>query len=148
MSWNCCSCGSAEAVFTFDRLPTKQRPRLSRTHTYTPKATLDAERYIRETYLAQNKPCSDFDGGVQVIIVVRRHKPKSVPKRFIGAPDLKTPDADNVAKLFCDALNGVAYKDDRQITSLLVCFEPLSDAKQTSVELHIKYYANTYVKDE
>ena len=30
----------------------------------------------------------------------------------------KKPDADNIAKVVCDALNGVAYKDDTQIVSL------------------------------
>ena len=35
------------------------------------------------------------------------------------APTLK-PDTDNIAKIVCDALNGVAYHDDKQITSLTV----------------------------
>lgn len=30
----------------------------------------------------------------------------------------KKPDIDNIAKVVCDALNGVAYKDDKQIVSL------------------------------
>ena len=34
-------------------------------------------------------------------------------------PTLK-PDTDNIAKIVCDALNGVAYHDDKQITSLTV----------------------------
>lgn len=32
----------------------------------------------------------------------------------------KKPDCDNIAKIICDALNGVAYKDDKQIVQLLV----------------------------
>lgn len=32
----------------------------------------------------------------------------------------KKPDADNIAKVICDALNGVAYGDDTQIISLTV----------------------------
>lgn len=32
----------------------------------------------------------------------------------------KKPDLDNVAKIVCDALNGVAYKDDAQIVDLKV----------------------------
>ncbi len=35
------------------------------------------------------------------------------------SPTLK-PDTDNIAKVVCDALNGVAYHDDKQITSLTV----------------------------
>lgn len=30
------------------------------------------------------------------------------------------PDADNVAKAICDALNGQAYRDDAQIAALYV----------------------------
>ena len=32
----------------------------------------------------------------------------------------KKPDADNIAKVICDALNGVAYGDDAQICKLCV----------------------------
>ena len=34
-------------------------------------------------------------------------------------PTLK-PDTDNIAKIICDGLNGIAYKDDKQIVSLTV----------------------------
>lgn len=34
--------------------------------------------------------------------------------------DLQKPDADNIAKLVMDALNGVAYEDDSQVVALLV----------------------------
>lgn len=33
---------------------------------------------------------------------------------------LKKPDTDNIAKICLDALNGIAYPDDSQITTLLV----------------------------
>lgn len=32
----------------------------------------------------------------------------------------KKPDCDNIAKIICDALNGVAYDDDKQIVALKV----------------------------
>ena len=35
-------------------------------------------------------------------------------------PDTFKPDIDNVAKAFLDALNGVAYEDDRCVTSIEV----------------------------
>lgn len=37
----------------------------------------------------------------------------------MDSPTLK-PDADNIAKVVCDALNSIAYKDDKQITCLTV----------------------------
>lgn len=32
----------------------------------------------------------------------------------------KKPDCDNIAKIILDSLNGIAYEDDKQITSLTV----------------------------
>ena len=52
--------------------------------------------------------------------------PKSTSKKkhqlmAIGAiQHTKKPDADNVAKAICDALNKIAYVDDSQIVSLEV----------------------------
>jgi len=34
---------------------------------------------------------------------------------------IKTPDVDNLAKLVLDALNGIAYHDDKQVAALLAC---------------------------
>jgi Holliday junction resolvase RusA-like endonuclease len=35
-------------------------------------------------------------------------------------PHTKKPDCDNMAKICLDALNGVAYHDDAQITNLII----------------------------
>ena len=35
-------------------------------------------------------------------------------------PDKSTPDADNLAKFICDAINGVVYADDRQIARIRI----------------------------
>ena len=32
----------------------------------------------------------------------------------------KKPDADNIAKIICDALNGIAYQDDAAVAELSV----------------------------
>ena len=32
----------------------------------------------------------------------------------------KKPDADNIAKIILDSLNGLAYKDDSQVSALMV----------------------------
>lgn len=46
----------------------------------------------------------------------KRRKPHQKPE----FPCLKRPDADNIGKIICDGLNGVAYKDDAQVYMLLV----------------------------
>ena len=37
-----------------------------------------------------------------------------------NVPDKSTPDADNLAKFICDAINGVVYADDRQISRIRI----------------------------
>lgn len=64
--------------------------------------------------------------GVPVGVVIQtfRELPKSRPKRVSSEPDVYKPDADNVAKLVLDALNGVAWADDSQVMSLHVVKSP------------------------
>ena len=46
----------------------------------------------------------------------------------------KKPDLDNVAKIVCDALNGVAYKDDAQVVKLTV-HKRYSERPEVAVEI-------------
>lgn len=61
---------------------------------------------------------------VEVGIAAYYGVPKSYSKRKSAkARDgfllpTKKPDADNIAKVVCDALNGIAYIDDTQVVSL------------------------------
>ena len=93
----------------------KQRPRHSRVSgtTYTPKETKLHEQLIQWAYRKA--------GG---------HKfpedPKSTPK-YRRADMLsgkirptKKPNWDNIGKLVCDALNGVAYDDDKCVCEAVV----------------------------
>ena len=41
----------------------------------------------------------------------------------------KKPDADNIAKIILDALNGIAFSDDRNITDLKVRKEYTEDGR-------------------
>lgn len=47
----------------------------------------------------------------------------------------KKPDCDNVAKMICDALNGLAYKDDAQIVNLNVLKAYTSDVPFVAVTI-------------
>ena len=105
----------------------KGRPRFTRSgHTYTPKKTKDMEEVIRLNYATQ---CRNrmFDDMVGVCINAYLNIPKQTKKSAwecmrkllrIFAP--KKPDIDNIAKLVLDALNGVAYPDDKNIVELIV----------------------------
>lgn len=106
----------------------KQRPRHSRTSgtTYTPRETKLHEQLIRWEF---RKQCRDrFPEGAQIRIIITAVMsiPKSTPK-YRRADMLsgkirpsKKPDWDNIGKLVCDALNGVAYDDDKCVCEAVV----------------------------
>lgn len=106
----------------FGRVRGKGRPRFTRSgRPYTPKATRDYERDIRDAFEnAPGRPPEPFSGPIAVCIMTYRQLPKSTPKSVYSEPDTHKPDADNVAKVVLDALNGVAWFDDAQVTSLTV----------------------------
>lgn len=90
----------------------KGRPKFTRAgHAYTPEKTRDYERFVRTMYHG-----AKFDGALTVRIKACMKK----PMRGAGAYPTKTPDADNIAKAILDALNGVAYDDDKQVVNLVV----------------------------
>lgn len=100
----------------YGRIRGKGRPRVTRNgkHTYTPKETVNWERKIREAYINSggghfgNKP-------LMMIVISRREVPKSRPKNVTEESDTFMPDADNILKAVEDALNKIAYYDDKQI---------------------------------
>ena len=101
----------------------KQRPRMANGHTYTPKATKDYENKVLDAFVnAEND--LDFNGPIEAFITVYVKMPTSWSRKrraeSMGKPpfNIKTPDLDNAAKSILDALNGLAYKDDKQVVSL------------------------------
>lgn len=106
----------------FGKVRGKGRPRFTRGgRPYTPKTTRDYEVDIREAFEnASGRPQEPFSGPIAVCIMTYRQLPKSTPKSVIREPDTHKPDADNVAKVVLDALNGLAWLDDSQVTRLTV----------------------------
>lgn len=97
-------------------IPTKRRPRFTRSgHAYTDERTVAEEAAIRNAYRGPF-----FEGKVSIRIDIYPKLPKSTPKGIKSAPCLKKPDGDNVLKIFQDALQGVAYADDKQVCSAKV----------------------------
>jgi len=112
-------------IFIIDGAPQgKGRPRFGNGHAYTPEKTRDYEELVGWEYKRQvNK---FYEGAVAMAIFAYYPIPKSATKanraKMLSAeirPQCK-PDADNIAKVFADALNGIAYKDDAQIVELRV----------------------------
>lgn len=95
--------------------------------TYTPKETVEYEDKVKAYYL-ESQPRQKFFNKepLAVGIYARFEIPKRTTKaeklammRGDKSPTVK-PDADNIAKIICDALNGLAYGDDSQIVNLTV----------------------------
>lgn len=107
----------------------KQRARSTRSgHHYTPRQTEVYESYIRSEFVrvAGGNP-APWDGPVVLSVEAVYGIPRSWSKKRTASalarelvPCTKKPDADNVAKVVLDALNGVAYRDDAQVFSCLV----------------------------
>lgn len=104
----------------------KQRPRFNKKTgtTYTPSETTQYEKMVkmiaRATY--HHEP---IEGAIRVRIQSMYRIPPSASqdrkKRMqlgLILPEVK-PDVDNVAKIILDALNGVVYKDDKQVVELI-----------------------------
>lgn len=84
---------------------------------YTPPAMADAKNALSMEALA--KGVRRIDGPVQlrVIGVFRVPSSASAAKRanLAGSPVEKRPDLDNILKLVGDALEGVAYENDKTV---------------------------------
>lgn len=95
--------------------------------TYTPDKTLSYENLIKIEYRRQ---CNDAkfppDAQLDVRITAYYGIPKSKSKKVKALMaekkirPMKKPDADNVVKVFLDALNKLAFHDDVQVVDLQV----------------------------
>lgn len=114
----------------------KPRPRVNRNgHVWTPKKFRDYESMIAAAYIEAGGEI--LEGEVSLSINIYRKLPKSRPKKMKSEPDIYKPDVDNLCKIVLDALNGVAYEDDKQVTSLMAVKMPRTRCEeriQVSVE--------------
>ena len=102
----------------------KERPRMSKTgHMYTPKRTREAEQEIANVYIEK---CGEvfFEKTVEMRVSF-----------FLG--NKRARDGDNMQKLVQDALNGVAYIDDKQIRVITVTvWDTTKENARTEVSLY------------
>ena len=102
----------------------KGRPRFNRNGAvYTPEKTAHYEEYIRLKYIQQCGKTFPEGAQLRLSIVAYFKIPEGTSwkrraKMLAGEirPAIK-PDGDNIMKIIADALNGVAYKDDKVIVS-------------------------------
>ena len=118
-------------VFTVEGPPQgKGRPRFRRAGnfvtTYTDKKTKTYEATIKAWAQRAIGSGSPLEGPVSVDLYIRCSVPGSFSKRRRDAclrneefPTTR-PDIDNVGKNFLDGMNGIVYKDDKQVVRLSI----------------------------
>lgn len=117
-------------TFTIPREPQgKARPRVVRNKytgkvsTYIPDKTVAYEELVRLKYTEATN--HKFVNGESLEIKISAYfkiprgksKKNKLDMQLHKILPTKKPDCDNISKIVCDALNGVAYKDDAQIVS-------------------------------
>ena len=106
----------------------KQRPRYSsKTHRmYTPTKTSTFEEKVKWAFKSKYNIATELSvNPFKAKIVAVFEPPKSLSKKkkeelLYSINYTKKPDVDNIAKAILDSLNGLAYKDDSQVSKLLV----------------------------
>ena len=110
------------------RARTFYNQKLGRVQSMTPENTVLYENLVKQSFLQQADPDARWFSKepLAMYITAFYQMPKSMTKadrKLVGCGKMfptKKPDADNIAKVICDALNGVAYGDDTQIVKLVV----------------------------
>lgn len=91
---------------------------------FTPKKQAGAGAYVQSLALEALGGQRPLEGPLEMSVLAVWPWPKSMTenKRKVHGANWKTsrPDSDNIAKLICDALNGIAYHDDALIVFLTV----------------------------
>lgn len=118
----------------------KARPRVFNGHAITPKDTVNYENWVRINY--QNQDGGFHEEAVKAVIIAYYEIPKSYTKKRrenilngLEHPQ-KKPDADNVAKIILDSLNGIAYKDDSQVVELTVLKRFTTEKERVQFEIN------------
>lgn len=108
----------------------KGRPRFStvcgHVKTRTPDQTAIYENLVKTEYRNQSGVRFPDDAMLDVRVMAYYTIPKSISKKKRQAMldhkvrPTKKPDFDNIGKVICDSLNGIAYRDDAQIVDAQV----------------------------
>lgn len=108
----------------------KGRPRFSTVCGHvkprTPDETVLYENLVKTEYRQQSGVRFPDDAMLDIRIFAYYSIPKSVSKKKRQAMldkrirPTKKPDFDNIGKVICDSLNGIAYRDDAQVVDSMV----------------------------
>ena len=108
---------------------------------FTPETTMNYENLVKVTCIEkceQRQP--NYAGQVAVDITAFYPIPSSYTKKKQeqirdGARPVKKPDLDNIAKIVLDALNHVAWQDDKQVVCMVLT-KKYAEVPCVSVGIH------------
>ncbi len=106
----------------------KARPRMNtRTgRAYTPPKTKNYEFTAKQWFAIKYPNFKTLEGRIKVTIIAYFDIPKSTSKKKEvemlnqNISPTKKPDIDNITKIVLDSMNKIAFKDDTQVTELVV----------------------------
>lgn len=115
--------------FIIDAVPVaKGRPKFAKrgkfVSTYTPKKTVDYESIVKQSAHDAMGYQDPLETPIRLLVTFVMPIPASYSKKAKEAclngstSHTKTPDIDNLLKSLTDAMNGIVYVDDSQITSI------------------------------
>lgn len=81
--------------------------------------------------------CQPLDGPVSVKLTFLMPRPKAMPKKA-NLTMIQKPDSDKLARAVLDALTGVCFDDDSQVTRLLVVKRRAGTAEESGVMIHVE----------
>ena len=123
----------------------KDRPRFDpiRKRTYTSRQTESAQNLIRNRWASvYGQKWADWKDEVWVEVIESRPLPASYPLKRSGEPDIYKPDLDNVVKLALDAISGIAFHDDCQITKISAQKSRRFKGEVESITITVTYVEN------
>lgn len=91
--------------------------------TFTPKKTINYETLIRELFAVKYPDFEPLEGPVRMSLSAWLRIPKTSKRKTAAMESgeirpTKKPDMSNILKSVEDALNDLAYRDDKQIVEL------------------------------
>ncbi len=99
---------------------------------YTPTETRRWEKIIFGQAVSY-RPEYLWEGPIVMSLTFLMPRPKSLPKKVLH--HIKKPDLDNLAKSVKDALQGIIYKTDSQVITLILRKKYAQDEPGVEVEM-------------